>query len=1667
MSNLALLGLLAFMQSAGAYPQQDKEVKKEAKKADKAAAKDSDKKEDKKEEKKDEKKTEATAPAAATPAVKVRTVVKGALAPAAAPGGVAAPPADNEFTDAITLPTNRDIKNRLQIARDDAIPNKEWGQAAKLLQSVLDSKEDFFVPVKKGPVGKEKIRWVSAKAEANRLLGEMKPEGLQFYEVQYGGQAKKLLAQAKKNGDPQLLAEVAQKYFHAEVGAEATDLLGTYHLDRGRPLMAALCYDRLLHREGADQLSGFTLFKAAFAFRLAGDQANAQLAKQTMRQMAAKISRDGAQIGDDAVTLEQLQKELDRATAPEVFAAFDWPLFRGNLNRNGTGRGSAPFLENKWQKSNLDLNLPPGEQPKLNAATRQWVEEAIRQQQYKPEPMIPAFTPIAAAGKLVYRSFWGIHCVDVKTGELLWESRTNASLDALVGDLDRKQDVQNWFQLYKQGANQNIIFENSVIGSLSTDNARIYAVDDLALPPHPTATQGNPWGWNGGGNNMGGAVSAFAKRSRLEAIDLESGKLVWEHGDEKYDHSDLTESYFLGPPLPLAGKLYLLTEKNGELRLVCLEAADGKQTWAQTLANAKDKLLTDVNRRVQAVNLSYAEGILVCPTNAGAILGIDLLSRSLVWAFPYREKSKDPNADQQRMNRRMMVWPPQDNSNLQKLSGEWKMSAPVIQEGKVVFTAPDGTGIYCLNLQDGDALWQAERRDDLYLAGVFGGKVLLVGKGSCRALSLADGKKELWKVETGLPSGMGVASGNYYYLPLKNGEVYKLDLEKGKVAAKSPAPKNAKGEREVPGNLLFYDGDVISQTETMVTCYPQVEYRVAQIDALLQKTPNDPVLLTERGEVRLYKGDLPGAVADLRSAVQNHPAPALLSKTRDKLYTTLTELMQADFGAAEQYLTEYRDLCQVPVPDNATPEQRQKAEEAQRQRYAGYLCLVADGREKQGRLVEAFQAYLDFGTLAENKELVTVINDRSVKARPDVWAQGRIAALVAKATPEQRKPLEAEIARRWQSVRDDKDPNSLPRFVAAFGSLFAAGREARLQLAERLMAGSTFLDAELHLLQLRGQHDDRTIAARAVEALARLMTRKGLLEDAAYYYRVLGHDYAKVVIREGKTGADFFNELATDKRFLPYIDDLASPLLGASISVKEIQGAGISLPQHYLPFDVRGDLSPFFQRYRLAWTLVHTNNMNSFQLQLVDRDANETRWTLTAPATRATYSYMGMNNFRFPAYTKGHLVVLYLGHIVYAIDLEKRKELWHKDLLSPDRFNMEQPYYQYLLSLDREGALHLSNPQGINEKLGQIGPVTASYVCLRTQEGLVALDPVHGTTLWTKTDVTPQTQIFGDDEYVYLVEQREDNRITSTKALRGRDGATADVADFGAAFLRRQKALGGRLLVSENDPTGGLVLRLYDIPSGRDLWKKNLPPNAVVLKGEEPELAAVVDPDGKLTVVDLQRRQEVFHAAVQPTHLDKVLGGWVLRDGKHYFAILNTAADANQNPNMNMGFNMQGPWSNVFALRAEAVNGMVYAFDRATANLSWYRNVRNQMLLLEQFPELPMLVFTAKYQKMMGNAPASFTPVTETLSVDKRTGKLIYDHSTYSNSPQSQGQFHGLQVDRQAGIVDLIAHHMRLRFYVGESAARAGAANSSPRPNPNDPRAIQSSPLSGATLRDN
>jgi outer membrane protein assembly factor BamB len=1570
---------------------------------------------------------------------------------------------DKAFTDAVTVPTNSASKRLIQAAQD-YIKKKEWRVTCECLQSLLEDKQDSFIEIDGGvdDKGKPAKRRVSVRTEANRLIGELPADGLETYQVMYGQAASDALKSALDTNDPALLAEVALRYLHTKPGADATNLLGTYHLDRGSYLMASLSFERLLSRPDADKLPVKVLFKAALAFRRAGDTANAE---KVWKKMAEKAGRGDLVFGNRKVTLEQVRQEFEKAAAVLAQAGLnDWQVFRGNAARNAQGVGGTAYLEARWQYSMtpLDESDPtrPRDQVDATDQVRKLLTVAFARLEGK--PILPAFFPVAANGKLIFRTYDGVHAVSLrdtetadgkyKAGELLWRSiPAQGGLHAMLARADKRMTVvENWYNTYysHQGMGPaGVMFENSTVGSLSHDGQRVYFVDDLTIPPHPGLIASANFG-----NHV--SFAPFTDEvhfSRLTAVELETGRQVWSIGerattppkdaDEKKTSpvagEELKDTFFLGPPLPLGGKLYLLVEKNTELRLVCLDPAkivtyaDNKRSpelvWQQSLGTANFRLPQDSLRRLQAAHLAYADGVIVCPTNAGVVLGVDLLSHSLVWAHSYRDGAQQPMTDEMQimMQRgRFRGGVPMGGSPTQE---RWRPAAPIIQNGKVVFTAFDGDGgaLHCLNLRDGRLIWNLKREDDdLYLGGVFGTRVVIVGKSRIRALNLDDGK-ELWKLPTGMPSGQGAASEDIYYLPLqwvaddadKRPGVLAINLATGKPIG----PPARSRKKETLGNLLFADGELVSQTALSVSAFPELKRMLAEIDRRLKENPTDPIGLTERGELYLDKGDLPRAVEDLRTALANKPPTDIRGKARTKLHEALTDLLKNNFPAGEKYLNEYKDLCKIEIPDDADAVAKAKLADEQLRREVNYLSLLGGGREQQGRLLDAFAAYEQFGTLTGNKELVGVIDEPNTKSRPDVWSRGRIKGMIDKASPEQRKQLDEAIAKRWQAVRDGGDVDAVRRFVSLFGTHSQVGREAQLQLAERLLAvggPDDLTEAETKLQGLcfapEVRRQDPSTAAKAVEAMIRVYLKRGLYEDAVGFYKQLGTEFANVKVRDDKTGAELLSELFTDKRFLPYLEPLGIQWKGAFRSQETHPAAGSSFQPTVTAISIEpegDDLLPFFRRNRLVLDVTN-GGTPSWTLRMLDRESGEERWRQPGLPV-APYILQASPQPRF-AFVTGHTLVLHLNHMVYAFNLAEQKEIWKYPLTGKSGvlFNPAQSP----IHLDSDSRVIVNYPDGRKEKLGGIGLVSSSYVALLTRDGLVALDPSRPgpSVLWTKSDVPQRAQLFGDDEHVYVVEPGTDATPASVRALRAQDGVSVPVPDFGRLYARRIRSFGRCLLLQEDDPKAGKSIRLYDVQTGQNVWQRPFTAGAVVVQSQDPELTGVIEKDNSVTLLEARTGKLLFKSLIQPEHADKLEAAALIGDRDHFYLALSRKATADV---------MSWSPSASYGIRSLKMNGPLYALSRSTGKLEWVCDfLPYQHLLLEQVQDLPILLFAGKYHKSANGFDRQMDRVT---SVDKRTGKLIYDHEFTSNV-----QFHALKIDARKGLIELIRQDLKISMLI-------------------------------------
>jgi RNA polymerase sigma factor (sigma-70 family) len=457
-----------------------------------------------------------------------------------------------------------------------------------------------------------------------------------------------------------------------------------------------------------------------------------------------------------------------------------------------------PLKNLPWQRPILLDKLDDVGEVDHGKEAKVWIDKALAMR--GDAAVIPGFRPLTFGNLVIYRTYNDVRAVilnedngpaPLKAGDILWKHAGDEhGLANLLAMHPFNSAAERWLQTFPAADLPQLLLENGQNCATSIDRKRVYLVEDLPVPP--------PAGYGEKKETM--ECKNLIVQNVLTAVDLFTGKIVWKHGEENRP-DPFAESHFLGAPYLLGGKLYVLNETNqGELRLVVLNPDDGNVLATDLLAKMQgtQRYLVNLQRRLNPVQLVEHNDLLVCMTHAGVVIGVETPKHKVRWTYTYK---KDAAADPAKLP-----------------LGGWKTPAPLVRDGKLVFTAADDDHIHCVRLEDGQFLWKVKRADDLYVAGIAADKVLVVGNSACRALALKDGK-EVWKLTTGTPSGVGVIMDKTtYLLPLKKGaaslkpEIAYLDIDQGRLLGTSPL-------KIAPGNLLLYGNTILSQSATTMTGY--------------------------------------------------------------------------------------------------------------------------------------------------------------------------------------------------------------------------------------------------------------------------------------------------------------------------------------------------------------------------------------------------------------------------------------------------------------------------------------------------------------------------------------------------------------------------------------------------------------------------------------------------------------------------------------------------------------------------------------------------------------------------------------------------------------------------------------------------------------------------------
>jgi outer membrane protein assembly factor BamB len=1019
------------------------------------------------------------------------------------------------------------------------------------------------------------------------------------------------------------------------------------------------------------------------------------------------------------------------------------------------------------------------------------------------------------------------------------------------------------------------------------------------------------------------------------------------------DNPALAGAFFLGPPLPVGDQLYALAEFAAEIRLVCLDSRTGGLEWKQPLANLEDQQIAwDGTRRLAGASPSLADGILVCPTSAGAVVAVDLATRTLRWGYQFKRTDVVTQFSRGGAFRGQMV-----TTNV-NTNGNWLDATVTIADGSVILTPPESQQLHCLDLLSGKARWSPIPREDMLLvACVHKGKIILVAKNRIKAINLADGKPA-WtsdiKLEGESVVGRGYYSDHFYFLPVSGQQLCKIDLDTGMIVSR------VQTEVEL-GNLACYQDHLVSLSPLSVASFVLLsDHLQRQLEERLVANPRDLDALALKAQILLQQAQPDESLALLRRAHELAPDRPTI---RNLLIKVMLALVRQDV-TTHVALTDELDKL---VTD---PGQRREL-----------LRWRIQGLAQSNRTWDAFQAILE---LADQELAAAAAGppagmlqpiDRERSVRLDRWLQAQLQRLVEQADSDIQSRIAAELKLRLQRVLSTGSLNQLRMFLNLFG-FHELTDAARLALIEKLIASDSLLEAEF----IAGDMLDRSNVAMggAVRAcLAAIYEKARRPELAARLYRELGGQYASVVCRERLTGRELAKQAADNPAIQPF---LASWPLG-QIEIKESDSSGMSQARMAYPLQIThyfgaapGGLKASYDSQRSEVTLRSDTGQLVGTASLRNGDGTARR-----PYGGAANAISGQAN--------GHLVVVNLGADIAAADglrVDRGNDalLWrHQDLI--DDANNPNAQRAFPSSPTRRNPLlgnRTVNYDGGGKASFTTGPVVSSGVCFQRGRQLVCVDPLTGQSLWERSSIPQQAEIplqaeiFGDGQLLFIADSRLDSKLDNVLVLSAIDGALVGRRSLEPA--ERRWTTNGRRVLAWEEKNATVTLRLYDAwNEQRDLWSGQFARSSRghIIDGEE---LAILEPGGQFTVVSLATGDVRFAV---PLQAEPTLA-WihVIRSADQYLLLASqeggAAAGGGLTP-LTMATTMQ-----------RSMHGRVYAFSRSSGKLQWQSPafVSHHCLPPDQPTESPLLLFVARREANNKNSTA-------VLALDRRTGRGVYE----------------------------------------------------------------------------
>jgi outer membrane protein assembly factor BamB len=1396
------------------------------------------------------------------------------------------PPAGvDNLSHSATLPQDRRRTAELATA-ERHIRDENYTQAVHVLQRLLDAKEDSFLVAND--------RYGRLKDYVHVLLAQMPTAGLDSYERQVGPVASEMLAAARQDGRMQALLEVVDRYRQTQAGLSALRELAARKFDCGDFAAAASGYRAVLdHPRTSRADDRLLLLKLIVCHQRTDD---ARQADYWWTQYRERFGTAPIVIGGKLVRpSEWLQLQGDGAVQQ---AAFSTPAAESQFPALADIPASLPV----WQ-----YRFHSGKEIRDLAA------DALVEMQDQGITALSSSVPVVTEGLVFVRAMNRVLALDTAKGELVWESEP-AGESTRTSDSPERLNNPGFRQMIADALVRDSQM-NTLQGTFSHDAHNLYVVEDPGLQS---------------ADHRSGDLSADSTQNHLAAYELTSGRLVWRlEGTDAPTPPEWQKMSFLSPPLAFEGMLYVLVQADAGIRLLAMSPQDGSILWWLPIADLPGESASDSRRLGLACPLVVADGCLYCPTAAGVVVAVDLFTRTRVWAVRYSRDDLKPVAELQGGVR---------NRNPQRhWSRGWRRVTIAVNREHLILASPESDFLHAFLRETGRRAWKRPRGDGLLLADTSDDALLIVERYSVCAIDAATGQTR-WRTDTGTPAGSGYLSERDYVLPLASGRIAALNLADGTLRKSFPAtPQDW-------GNLVAFDGGVVTHTHEGVALLPSLESARAQTAAALNQNADERDTRLRQALLDREAGEFGSAIAALTRLNEDREDPEAGKFLRSTLLAELREHPARRRENADKLFS---------MLDGA----RDRIE---------LLHASAKAAQDEQHWLEALTTRFQLLELNPAGEVVASAAPKRL-VRYNRQVQGEIADLLAQADADALDSLEAAFARHLQAARNSQDPMTLHRFADRFSRL-PWGRLVRIKLAPRAGAGVGFLESELSLLELAGTSNETTAAA-ALHQLAQLMDARSYRTQAAHYYRRLLREFPDVPLQDGRNAQQVLDDLPRDSLLAAAVlSKPADPWPQGQPAVAMHAVRNDDVPRIPVPVQApRGSLLD-----RLSVSVDRKGQLVRFQGAEYPR-----AWEVELP--RSGSSFRALYHLH-RAWGVGHLAVLQVGTELFAVSpLDDNGEtnaqvLWTIDLLGDARTTSNQFQFRTRQARLGFGEQQVTVYDRFDRPMALVGPVRPGYLCYRSGNKLTAVETASGHRLWTRHDIPSDAEITGDEE-VLIISQPGAHHA---EILRTIDGKT--IGRQHPNWTANEVVLrSARFVLIDYNSDERYTLEHRDLTDGRLSWSRTFSPGTHVF-AVDLETCGVLESDGTLHFMSLRSGESIAAEQVDvPAELTQIL----VHVDEHRIFVLLSGPMTQPAVVRSMPMQMRPDW------RYRLVNGPLYGFDRRTGHRLWSTVVEDAGFSFDQPAEAPFLVFTHQPVPEDGKTGANLPGALRCL--DKRTGKSVFE----------------------------------------------------------------------------